>query len=110
MSLKDKKYYFLTNHSTFFRYLVDNSSGNAHHYLFYPKRYETMSASQIGRFERRLCFKLVWWSVFNGAKMVPYDRQVCVSKAIDCAAVLLFTLGLGRVSRLVLFRHQFMEL
>ena len=47
MSLKDKQYYFLTDRSTLFQYLVDNRTGTPQKHIFYPTIYETMKAAQI---------------------------------------------------------------
>lgn len=50
MSLGNKDFYFLTNRTTFFRYFVDNTSGTPHKYLFYPRKYETMTDKQIHKY------------------------------------------------------------
>ena len=65
MSLKDKPYYFLTDRSTLMHYLVDNRDNKKARFLYYPKKYETMTSQQMQRDQIKLNGKLLMWSVFN---------------------------------------------
>lgn len=106
MSLSKKDFYFITNHSTMFRYFVDNSSGKPQRYLFYPEKYELMTSRQIIKYERNLVLKFLWWGLRNKDKMMPFDYQICTSKLIDFGLIAIGTLLLAKYSRKFLFKQE----
>lgn len=110
MSLRDKPYYFLTDRTTLFHYLVDNRTGTPQKHIFYPSMYETMKASEIAKFEHKLVRKFLRWGILNKDKMDENDWKVCKSIVIDLTFGILGGMLMARLFRTALFRHEFVFL
>ena len=107
MSLSSKEYYFLTDRSTLFHYLIDNRQSPPQPHIFYPTIYETMKPKQIKKYENKLVRRFLWWSLFNRDKMEGLDWKICFSKGVDIVAGVLISLMMARQARRFLFRVDY---
>jgi hypothetical protein len=104
--LKEKPYYFITDRTTKYTFLVDNRPPSPAKHLYLPEQWETMTAGELRTYKWKLVRRFMWWSLFAGELMTRTDRKIAQSKIMDLGFTVLTGLFLARFARKALFRMQ----
>lgn len=102
--LQEKPFYFLTDRETRYTFFVDNQKGASSKHLYYPEKYEHLTAKGVRSYKDSLITKLLRWSVRNSNKMTTTDKNICYSKLFDLGVVILGGLMLAGLFRRFLFK------
>jgi len=100
MQYSPEKCFFLTSpRSSHTQYLCSfNESLNSYDkFLYFPKRFETLSHIQIHRYRQNFVLRFLFWGLQNQSKLIcsPEDRRILFCRAFDLNSQILSFVVVG---------------